>query len=219
MGLKAESRESILSVSLYLDAVDSSGSEIRLSCWEHLETGRLLSAQRCFPLDYLFPATSILRQIWHHVAELANAFEDFPVYQRCPNYHDILKESSDFRSILTHFPLVSHSTPPDNLSIQEFQRNEAIDVEVNSSDSRSTQPHLKRTYNSSVGIPKGFFNKLDLLLLLRFISISGRPIYLWDWYLDILWWDILIMIHYLRKKVCACVYIHIKQLKNINRYF
>ncbi|KTF92237.1 hypothetical protein cypCar_00024958 [Cyprinus carpio] len=62
--------------------------------------------------------------------ELANAFEDFLFTKRCPTYHDVIKEIADFRSILTRFPLVSRSTPPDNLSIQEFQRNEAVDVQV-----------------------------------------------------------------------------------------
>lgn len=47
------------------------------------------------------------------------------------------------QTVRTYFPLVlSHSTPPDNLSIQEFQKNEAVDVEVISSDGRSTWPNI-----------------------------------------------------------------------------
>lgn len=63
--------------------------------------------------------------------ELANALEDFLFTKR----YSILK-SWCFRlqKVFVACYLFSFSsTPPDNLSIQEFQKNEAIDVEVHNS--------------------------------------------------------------------------------------
>lgn len=62
--------------------------------------------------------------------ELANAFEDFLFTKR----YRILKLSMHNFEVLSTKLIVcvlpSYSTPPDNVSIQEFQKNEAVDVEV-----------------------------------------------------------------------------------------
>ncbi len=137
--------ERILSVSLYLDSEDSSGSEVRLSCWEHLETGRLLSAQSAFYWTPCCPATSILWKIWQDVAGAGERLWGLPVYQKVSNLSWYINVNGDFRSILTPSPLY----PTAHLQIicpyKRFQRNEAVDVEVMSSDCRSTQTNLKQT--------------------------------------------------------------------------
>lgn len=64
--------------------------------------------------------------------ELANAFEDFLFTKRYRSRRPSRVKPEYESGCQTHlvcFPF--YSTPPDNLSIQEFQKNEAIDVEVN----------------------------------------------------------------------------------------
>lgn len=61
--------------------------------------------------------------------ELANAFEDFLFTKRYKRVLNVLLRGSEYLSSL-FWRSSFHSTPPDNLSIQEFQKNEAVDVEV-----------------------------------------------------------------------------------------
>lgn len=68
--------------------------------------------------------------------ELANAFEDFLFtkryrFRKSPHYVCMSINKYSGRSNPWFWLMSFYSTPPDNLSIQEFQKNEAIDVEVN----------------------------------------------------------------------------------------
>lgn len=104
-------------------------SEVRLSVREHLEARCIVSAQGAVHWTTSGTAACLIREVWHYVARVGQCLWRLSFHQKVeiPPTPMLIVQLSE---VLSRKLLFCYSTPPDNLSIQEFQKNEAIDVEV-----------------------------------------------------------------------------------------
>lgn len=124
-----QSHELSFFVFCYQDFKNALESEVRLSVREHLEARCVVSTQGAVHWTTCGTAACLIREVWHYVARVGQCLWRLSFYQKVEisPTHMLIVQLSE---VLSRKLLFCYSTPPDNVSIQEFQKNEAIDVEV-----------------------------------------------------------------------------------------
>lgn len=115
------------------DFKNAFGFEVCVSIREHLEACCFIPAQGA---SYRITSGTTARLIWevrHYVARAGQCLWRLSFHQKVQAMLSLLCAwfERPKLGIIMLFSFVLFSTPPDNLSIQEFQKNETVDVEVN----------------------------------------------------------------------------------------
>ena len=128
------------------DFKNALGFEVLLSVREHLEACCFVPAEGFVYWTAGGTPACLIWEVRHHVARTGQRLWRLSFYQKVQIQEALTSSLLIYIIVYVRSSLLwlfcFYSTSPDNLSIQEFQKNEAVDVEVNTPSEHPVKQHV-----------------------------------------------------------------------------